>query len=613
MKKKLTSALAIFLTMIIAFSAVVIPATATDEPCDCEYCPSIVIPGLFQSDVMYLDENGNEMLNAQGQPYAAPFFLEGTTDIIKLALEKAILPIGEMLITQKDKEKRSAQAIADVLGEVLVGNIIMDEKGMPVKNIVPDVYNGSMAKMREDQIEHVLNAVPLDAYVEIAGLDHLYFHSYLHSGNIKKAAEDLYDLIQTAKKETGHDKVNLVPISQGGSVENALMQLYIDRGLDFSEDVNRVCYVVPAADGAYLLGDIYRYGFIDDDEALYGYLMPSLLGEDNYLSYLVTLLLRIFPKEVLGNILDTAVDTLIEDYLERSTCLWGLIPSKDYPELRQRYLLDEEDKYILEQTDWYYNAQLNSRQYILDAKAKGVKFFDIADYNSESFKIFDSWNSMNGDGVIHTDSEAFGATTVSVDKSLPEDYKQANTYCTDPENHCHIDEKRLIDASTGILCETTFYFRDQSHESTASNDVIMRLAVRILTDESFVDVYSDPAYPQFNYARSSKGIINIYDTWKDLDLSEVSPSLAAEYTRAKAEVEKAIASTVMPTEQFNAVAEDFENVIYKIATGREKPEENGPLAKLLTKVLRFFCQLMMKLFGGNGYSDIIASGLPFKK
>ncbi len=603
---KLKKSLSLLLCLIMAFSCTVLCAGAADEQgkCSCEHCPSIVVPGLFQSKVLYLDENGNDMLNSEGVPYSAPFFMESTNDIIKLALSEALIPLGSLLITQQDKENRCARAIADVLGQVLVGNLALDNTGHPIKNVVPDKYTTSLANIRQDQREYALSKVPLDAYVDIAGLDHLYFLSYLHTGNIMDIAADLYELIQIAKKETGHDKVNLVPLSQGGSVENALMQYYIDNGLDFSKDVNRVCYVVPAADGAYILGDIYRYGFIDDPDALYGYMLPSLLGKDNdWLAYLINLLLRIFPNADLNNILDTAVYTLIEDYLEYSTCLWALIPSYDYPTCAKMYLSEPEDKEIRKQTDWYYNAQVNSRKYILDAQARGVEFFDIVCYNKAVFKIFDSWNKVNGDGVIHTDSESFGATTVCVDVPLADNYKQAGTYCTDPVKHNHIDEKRLIDASTGIMCERTFYFRDAGHDRTAANDVIMRLAVRILTDDSFENVYSDPAYPQFNYARDSVEVIKLYNQWKDFDPSSLNEADAKEFISAKENLGAVLETTVLATEEFDAAAERFENIIYKIENGKEKSD--NPILTVLAKILKVINNFMLKYFSGKGFSELL--------
>mgnify|MGYP003301313305 CR=1 FL=1 len=591
------------LSMLISMSA--FAATAVSIPCDCDNCPSIVIPGLFQSDVRYLDENGEPMLNSEGEPYSAPFFMEASGDVVKKALEEALVPLASLLLTQRDIENRCANAIADVLGWALFSNLELDEYGRPIKNIQADKYNTSFANLTDEQVAYALDQIPLNDYIDIAGSDHLYFLSYVHTGNIIDTANELYELIQIAKRETGHDKVNLVPISQGGSIANALMQLYIDKGEEFSDDVNRVCYVVPAADGACILGDIYRYGFIDDPEALYGYMVPSLMDEESeYLAYIINIVLRLFPEADLNNILDTAVHTLVEDYFERSTCLWGLIPSYDYPTCREMYLSDADDIHIREQTDWYYNAQVNSRKHILDAQSKGVEIFDIVDYNYVKYKIFDNWDNMNSDGIIHTDSESFGATSVAVDVSLPDDYVQANTYCTDPENHNHIDEERLVDASSGILCERSFYFVNQNHESTARNDVIIRLVTRMLTDSSFDSIYSDPAFPQFNYARNSIDAIELYENWKDYDASTLDESTAKEFKEASAELCTAIQSTYMPTEEFDAAVERFENVVYIIENGEPKDTSEDGFMKVITIILRITNTIMFEIFGGNGFSDM---------
>jgi len=611
MKKHFSKAIALVLSFVLLFGCVSVASAAdlgtAEGKCSCEHCPSIVIPGLFQSKVRYLDENGNEKLNSDGQPYSGPFFMEGTKDIVFKALEKALIPLASLLISQEDKESRAAEAIAEVLGDALLGNLALDTNGNNIKNIQADKYLTSLAGLTEEQREYALDQIPLDLYAEIAGMDHLYFYSFLSTGNMLKTAEGLYELIQIAKKETGHDKVNLVPISQGGSVENALMQYYLDNGLDFTADVNRVCYVVPAADGAYTIGDVYHYGFIDDADALYDYMLPSLLGDQEYLGYIINIILRIFPNAELNSILDKAVDVLVNDYLAYSTNIWALIPSRDYPDCREKYLSDPEDAVIREQTDWYYNAQVNSRKYILDLQEKGIEFFNIVDYNCSDYRIFDSWKTENGDGVIHLDSTSFGSTSVAVDKSLPADYVQAGTYCTD-HTHNHIDEDRLVDASTGILCETTFYFKDQSHVSTASNDVIMRLAIRILTDESFKDIYSDPEYPQFNFARDSVGVIYRFNLWKDYDVSRLSAEDAAEFIAARDELSAAIESTYMPTEDFDKAVERFDKCIEKItapADGENTQDKamESFFMNLITKILRFLSKLFFNIFGDKGFSE----------
>ena len=582
-----------------------LPAVSAADANDCPYAPCIVIPGVFQSDVRYYDANGLEMLNSQGKPYSGPFFLEDTKDIVKLALNNAIAPLAKLLITQHDRDQRAAKAIASVIGEAVAGRVGADSTGTLINNIRAVEYDTSVANLSEYDRNYVLNAIPLYDYVNKVGADHLYFFSYVSFDNIHALAERLYRLIQTAKEETGHDKVNLIPISQGGSIYTALMQLYADKGENMADDVHRVCFIVPAADGAAVLGDIYHYGLLDDADALYGYMIPSLLDEDQeWIGYLADIILRYMPNADVNAILDQAVFQLVNGYLKYSTCMWALIPSKDYPACREMYLSGPQDAYIREQTDWYYNAQCGARESILALQAKGIEFFDVVDYNFTLYKICDSWDKTNADGIIHTDSESFGATAGYVDTPLPADYTQANTYCTDP-SHNHMDEARIVDASTGILCETTFYFKDQDHERTAANDVIIRLATRIISDDSFTDVHSDPAFPQFNYARNSKKLQGLYNAWVNYDASGLSAEQQAALAGALADAKAALESTVMPTAEFDAAYDALQAVADGI---RNEAKENGANAKFIafiTKLLRRFSEMLLKFFGGKGFSDIL--------
>ena len=601
MRSPIRKTLSVLLALSLMLGCFLLPVGAAQEG----YYPSIVIPGIFQSDVRLYNADGTERTHADGTPYEKPFYLDETGDIVKAALKDALAPIGKMLILQKDKDSMAAKAIASVLGETLGGKIRSDSEGHFVNDVRAVKYNTSLANLSEEDREFALDQIPLREYAAKAGMDHLYFFSYESLGNIYDIAEDLYDLIQIAKRECNSDKVNLAPISQGGSVFNALMQIYRDRGLELADDIHRVAFIVPAADGAAVLGDIYHYGLLDDDEALYGYMFPSLLGDDQqWLSYLITLILRYLPNADVNNILDVAVDTLIEEYLGNSTCLWALIPSKDYPDCREKYLSGPEDAVIREQTDWYYNAQVNCRSYILEEKEKGIEFFDVVDYNCELYHICDSWDKVNADGIIHTDSESFGATSYGVNVPLPEGYKQANTYCTDP-SHNHIDPAGVLDASTGILCETTFYFYGQHHESTARNDVIIRLATRILWDDTLKDVHSDPAFPQFNYGRDSRKLINLYNRWKNYDASSLPEAQQAELAAALDEAAAAIASTVMPEEEFNAVYDRLYAITYTIENGKTPDNSPDKFVQAITKILKFFSEFMLKYFGGKGYSDIL--------
>ena len=598
MKQKL---LALLLALSLLLGLALPAAAQTDDVIH----PSVVIPGVFQSEVKYLNDDGTEKLNSKGEPYEAPFFLD-SSDIVKDALLQALLPVGAMLVTQQDKENKAAEAVADVLGKALAGKVASDAQGHFINSIQATKYPTNLAGLSEHDRAFALDAIPLYDYAAQAGMENLYFFSYASFGNIYEIANELYDLIQTAKAEHGGTTVNLAPVSQGGSLFGALMQIYKDKGRALSEDVHRVCLIVPAANGTALLGDIYRYGLLDDDDALYGYMFPSLLEED-WLGYLIPLLLRILPNADVNSILDTAVHKLVEDYLEYSTCMWALLPSEDYPALREMYLSDPEDAEIRRQTDWYYQAQCDYKQNILDAKADGVEFFDIVDYNKALYPICDSWDKVNADGVIDLASTSLGATSAPVGQTLPTDYTQQNTYCADP-SHQHIDADRIVDASTGILCDSTFYFKGQHHEATARNGVVIALATRILYDNSFRDVYTDPAFPQFNFGRNSSSMQNRIRWAENLDTSSATDEQKANLAAALDAAKQADASTVVPTEEYEAASDALQAAITAITDADKAPDTKTDakttLLDVLKKIFKILQAFLLKLSQGRGFSEL---------
>lgn len=600
--------ISLLLCALLVLPALSLAASAADTGCngDCPNAPSIVLPGLFQSETFYYDENGNVMLDSDGEVRKGPFFLD-TPEVIKNAVNTALLPLLKTLATQKDSEHEFANALGDVLGEALMERIKSDENGNMVYNVRATQYNTSLANLSEHDREYALKAIPLNGYIEKAGADHLYFFSYSSFDNIERLAKQVVELIETAKRETGHSKVNIVPISQGGSIFNAVMEYYPE----VADSINRVVYIVPAADGSNLIGDIYAYGLNDSDEALYDYMFPMLLSKNSeWAGYLVNFLLRIFPKDVLNDVLDIAVDKLISEYLSNTTCLWALVPSSSYPIAREKYLTGDNKAVIRTQADRYYRAQLNAKKNILAMREKGVEVFDLVGYNKALYPIAKSWDKVNADGIIQLDSSSLGAVSAKIGSTFGEGYtQQGNSYktCCDP-THNHVDPRNIVDASTGLLPDHTFYFYSQDHEQTGGCDVIIKLATRLMCDSSFKNVYSYPnEYPQFNEFRVTKWVTGPLESMKNYDTSTLSPEDAAELKAAIAELDTELQKTVVDKESFDAAVARFNAIRDKITSEQTESEKKKETLKtrltdLFTIILRFLSKIFNGVFGFRGFS-----------
>ena len=586
MKKAVSIILA--LTMIFSVLTVGASAAAVKTECGgkCDTCPSIVVPGIGQSNVWALDENGDYILDDEGNRVSCfPAIFDVGTIVLK-----AIFPVLLTLLTQRDIGLSSA--LSDIILDSFEVNMC-DDNGKNTGNLEVEKYPYSVAECSEYEKKQIYNNVPLQAYAEQAGEDHLYYFAYNSFSNHLEIVNELYDFIQMVKRETGHDKVNIVPISMGGSVANGLLEYYPD----VMDDLNKVVYIVPALNGSTIVGDVMtkNVGFLDA-EYLYNGFLEGLMDEED--ARMIEVIARIIPDNVLLKCLHAAVDTLVDDVASKITSLWALSPSSYYPKLAKELLSDPARAEIKRETEMYYHAQLNSDKNIQALVDKGVQVFNIVDYDVALYCIGNAWNDDNADGVIHLDSTSMGAKSAKVGKAFPADYVQANTHCSNPE-HNHISPDRVVDASAGLLPDTTFYFDGQNHEKTARNDIIISLATRLLAQDDIKDVYSSPDYPQFNGARDPRGLKNSHiPAAKAVDTSTLSPEVAAELETALAEAEAFVNGTVCYAGQQKEVEAKLIAALVKAGVYTESEEEEPS---------DFFKDLSLWLYehyGTEGYSEM---------
>ncbi|MBQ3498704.1 MAG: hypothetical protein IJA87_06220 [Clostridia bacterium] len=587
--KKLIS---IILVITLAFSSVALIASAEEVKTECggncDICPAIVVPGIGQSNVWALDENGDYLLDADGDRISCFPAVFDVTSIVMKVLAPALLT----LVMQKDIGLSSA--LCDVVRDAFAVNAC-DEKGKNTGNIEVEKYLYSVAECSEYEKDQIYDNVPLQDYAEQVGEDHLYYFAYNSFGNNSDIVDELYDYIQMVKKETGHDKVNIVPISMGGSVANGLFEYYPE----VKDDIVKVVYIVPALNGSTIVGDLYTKNFtFFDTEFLYNGFLETLMDEEE--GRMIEVIARILPDEVLESALQSVAGCLVDEVAANITMLWGLCPKEYYPEASAALLADKPE--IKKQTDKFYQAQLNSDKNIQALVDNGVEVFNIVDYNVPLYQIGNSWNNDNADGVIHLSSTSMGAKSALYGETLGADYKQANTSknCSDP-THNHVDEDKIVDASTGLLPDTTFYFKGQNHEQTARNDIIISLATRILATDDIKDVYSTPDYPQFNGNRDTRALKNKYiPTAKAIDTTSLSPEVAEELATAIEEAEIYVNGTVTYSGQHLDVEKKLIDAMVKAGAWTvEEEEEAMPIFSTISL-------LLYNNFGTDGYSEIVA-------
>lgn len=532
--------LSLILALVMAFSCFGVFACAENgyTPDYDRDTPVVVLHGIGQNDTYVLDEDGNRKLDSEGG-YVTGWPLE----IDVGALVSRVLPnLFLSIITHQDN------GLSDAMREGaynLLYAIHKDSEGNYENNIEVPCYECPMSEMPKEISNRVYNMIPLRRCAEIIGEDNLYYFGYDSLGDIQATTDRLHKYItEVVLPQTGAEKVNLCPISLGGTVAVN----YIDKYTEDHSLIKKLVYVVPAIDGSDIVGDVLTGNLsIYDDETLYEKLLVTLMG-DTFTTYMLNIFLRILPANVLRSGLEGLCEGAVEAAIRNTTQLWALCPTKYYPEAREKWLSDDEHAVIRQKVDAFMQARADLEENTKDIISAGGAVYDIVCYDLELFPLTADYRTTNSDGIIQSASTSMGATFADLGTTLGEGYTAAGTYCSNP-NHNHLSPDGMVDPTTGLIPCTTWYFKGQSHEDLANNDVVLNLATELMTDDNMIDVYSNAeAYPQFNGARSVKNYSRNLALWNSADKSQLSADEIAEIEQAFAAVDALKKESVIDSE-----------------------------------------------------------------
>lgn len=544
-----------------------------------EVYPTILLHGIGHAKTYMVDEDGNDVIDPSGDKVTGwPFYIYAPTLIVKL-----IVPLVATLVTQKDcgLSKMAYNAIYDA-----VENIAYNDDGTPLNNYRVESYGGrSVAECTEEEKATIFNYVPIKEYTDEVGEENLYYLAYNSFGNMYEIVDELEELIEKAKRETGKDKVNLLAISLGGAVSVAYVGEHPQ-----GEDIHKVVLVVPAADGSEIVGKVMAGQLDYSDEGLYRNMFSKLVGQDDYTGWLINIAVRILPKQVLIDLLKAVAAGLSDSALSRITNMWALVPSSMYDELVEKYLTPGTK--FAEDVERFHNAQVNYIDNLKNYAANGIPVYDICAYGLELYSLVDS--DSNTDKIIQSESTSLGATFSKVNETFPSSYKQqkyTETNFMSPDGQ--------VDASTCAFPYTTWFFGNQSHEELADNNVVISLAKDMLVVKE-MDVFTTAEYPQFNYCKSIKKLNKYLLAVEDVDYSAISAETAQKLNDAIDGANAVIAQTIIKEGDVAAA----ENALFDalVEAGVYEPVDTTKNDILLT-VCKTASELVYYFFGPRGFSD----------
>lgn len=548
-----------------------------------EVYPTILIHGIGQAKTFMLDEDGNDAVDSSDNKITGwPLYF----DIPRL-VARLIAPLVLSLITQKDcgLSKTAYNAVYDAMEY-----IAYNEDGTPKNDFRVENYgNRSVAECTEEEKETIYDHVPIKGYTDVVGEENLYYFAYNSFGDMYGIVDNLEKLIEKAKKDTGKDKVNLLPISLGGAVSVAYVGEHPQ-----GEDINKIVLVVPAADGSEIVGKIMLGQLDYSDAGLYRNMFTKLCGEDTYTGWLINIGIRILPKNVVIGLLDGVASGLADSALARVTTMWGLVPSSMYDELAEKYLV--KGTKFADDVEKFHNSQVNYIKNLKNYAANGVKIYDICGYGLELYSLIDS--DSNSDKIIHSASTSLGATFSKVNEKLPKDYKQKNYTDTN-----FISPDGQVDASTCAFPYTTWFFGNQDHEKLARNDVVISLAMELLIVRE-MDVFTTVEYPQFNGHRNTRDLKKYIAEAEKVDPSTLSPENAERLSEALADAKAILATTIVIEGEEEAAEAELYDALAEIGVYEKKDTTKDDVLLFVCKTAS---ELLYYFFGPRGFGDAKAA------
>ena len=483
MKKSFKAVLSVALALVLTFSLSAFSFAAHESA----KTPVILIPGFGQSQTTVYDDNGVYLGDI------SIFDLPGL-DAKKIVTSLA----GPLLSSAITRTDAGISQRAQKFMQELFKPFALNDDGTAVYNKVVRRFDKPYSQLTSEEQSEIYSHVSLDSLQSYD--DVRYYYTYDSFGSIKTAADGLHDYLHNVVlAQTGATKINLVPISQGGTV---LIQYLASYPEDYKY-IKKIVNMIPAFDGSQIVGDVMLDNVrIYDIETLHREILPALLDSDA--AYQISVALRLaLSSKTQEKVLRAALETAREMLVQKSSMMWALCPAESYEKAKDIWLSDEKYSAVRAETDAFDAARKAFPQTVSKLMESGVYFHIISSYDMGYFMapLFGCYEA-DADNLLSPASSALGTTSAPFGKTLGESYVSPQTYCKNPA-HNHLSPDGKLDASTGYLPENTWYFKSVSHMGMNGREDVKNFAGELIMDDDVKDIYSFPGHSQFTDPRDS--------------------------------------------------------------------------------------------------------------
>ncbi len=467
--------IAVLLSLTIVFTSIAASAAVVETGLvtgDITEYPVVIVPGYSACSLIYGEdrETGEHVWGIN----------------VDLIVERLLANIAQIGIGLGIMSFDNAEYIAKVVGEefiMMFDKIRCNPDGSstyPLKReITTAEQSNSLLLMESNPDGEHQHEVEIAAEIaHYVGYKNIYnFQSDFRMG-AETCATMLDEYIQTVKKHSGKDKVNIFAVSHGGQVTATYLNLFGWKG-----DVDNAVLTIPAIGGAGIAYDAMVENIEFDEESLFRFIENGTMMEEN-----MNWLVKAQQLGFLDDILNSLVPYL-KEILGYWGSMWDFMPIDKYEDAKAKVLDPVASAELIKKSDrFHYEILATMPEKFAECIENGM---NISIISGTGNRIVTGMNA-NSDGIITTAASS-GATCAPCYERFADGYVQINP-CGGKNK---VSPAMDIDASTAYMPDNTWFVDNLYHGMTYKDDYVRELMMNLLLTDNITDVYSNARFPQF--------------------------------------------------------------------------------------------------------------------
>lgn len=313
-------------------------------------------------------------------------------------------------------------------------------------------------------------------------------------------ADSLHQYIEDVLYVTGEKEVVLYGRCLGSNVVTAYMVKY------GGEHVKEVIHYASSVYGATQCSKAFTGELFLHADGIERFMYDLDLGLEDYYNNLIQSLVSLLNKTYGLDIACWAVNNVVKDiYIDifpevmragfgTFPSYWSMVSIEDYDRAMETvfYGVDKADyEGLINKVENYHNnVQLKFEEITAEHIERGIEFSNIVKYGIQTIPVTKNSNELS-DRTVTVRESSFGATVVGIGENFSEEYiNGAVANSTDK----YISPDKLIDASTCISPDTTWFIKNMVHDYFP--DCVNGLVTEIVNNDGYT-VSSSEEYPQY--------------------------------------------------------------------------------------------------------------------